>query len=127
MRLLICGDRDWNDQALIGKVIDSLKIRPSVIIEGGARGADKQAKFCAINRNIPFMEFKAQWNKYGKSAGPIRNQQMIEEGKPTDVIAFHDDIDNSKGTKHMVSLSRKAGIPTVVVSHCKAQKEEYNQ
>ena len=57
--------------------------------------------------------FPAQWDKYGKSAGVIRNQQMLDEGKPDTVVYFHDNIERSKGTKDMVSRAKKAGLPVL--------------
>jgi hypothetical protein len=63
------------------------------------------------------MEYPAQWHKYGRAAGPIRNQQMLAEGKPDLVLAFHDDIDGSRGTKDMVNRARRAGVKVEVISH----------
>ena len=57
--------------------------------------------------------YPANWTEYGPSAGPIRNQQMLDEGKPDVVVFFHSDLKNSKGTKDMVRRSIKAGIPVM--------------
>ena len=57
------------------------------------------------------LAYPADWNKYHKAAGPIRNQQMLTEGKPTLVLAFHDNITASKGTRDMVKRSLKGGLP----------------
>lgn len=115
MRLLICGDRYWWDKIMIERNIIALK--PSVIIEGDARGADRLAGEIGKELGIPVLKFPAKWLTYGNAAGPIRNEQMLTEGKPDLVLAFHDDIENSKGTKHMVSISQKAGINTLVLGH----------
>jgi hypothetical protein len=114
MRLLICGDREWTDLQLIRKAVKSLLPYLTEIIEGEARGADSLGKKVAEDLNIPVLKFPADWAKYGKSAGPIRNQQMLDEGKPDIVFAFHNDIEHSKGTKDMVTRARKANIKTVV-------------
>lgn len=117
MRLLICGSRDWTNKQLIKKelieLLETTKIE--VIIHGGCRGADLLAGEVAKELNIPVEEYLADWKKHGKSAGPKRNQQMLDEGKPTFVLAFHDDIDESKGTKDMVLRAKKAGIKFKVV------------
>jgi len=114
MRLLICGDRNWTNKELIRKYIFSLK--PDVIIEGCARGADSIAGKLAREYNIELEEYPANWKKYHIIAGPIRNKQMLVEGKPDFILAFHNDIKNSKGTKNMVAQSKKAGIKGKVIS-----------
>ena len=115
MRLLVCGDRDWTDKEAIYNEI--VFLAPDVIIEGGARGADSMARDIAILYDITLVSFPADWPKYGKAAGPIRNQQMLELGKPDLVLAFHDDLDNSKGTKDMVNRARKSGVEVIVWTH----------
>lgn len=114
-RILICGDRHWTDYQMISDIIAWR--RPSLIIEGGATGADSCAREAAQAQNIPYLEFRAKWESYGKAAGPIRNQEMLDEGKPDMVIAFHDDLENSKGTKDMIRRAKKADIPAWVYTH----------
>jgi len=109
MRVLICGSRDFNDFAAIKRVIDSLN-DDDIVIHGAARGADSIAEFLAQKRGLKVLAFPAQWDKYGKAAGPIRNQQMIDEGKPDRAYAFYTDKAKSKGTKNMVKLLKKARI-----------------
>ena len=108
-RILVCGDRNWTDFEMVSDVIAGMS--PQLVIEGGAKGADTCAREAAQMHKIPYLEFRAKWEEYGKGAGPIRNQQMITEGKPDLVIAFHDEIDKSKGTKDMIKRARKAKIP----------------
>lgn len=81
------------------------------IIEGCARGADRMAEEFAASHNIPISHFPAEWNKYGDPAGAIRNRQMLREGLPGMVVAFHRQFNQSKGTWDMVDIARKAGIP----------------
>ena len=114
MRVLICGDRDWDDKEIIRHYIPLLI---DCVIEGGARGADTCARLVAEELGIPIIEFPAKWGEYGKAAGPIRNKQMLTEGKPDLVLAFHDDIENSKGTKNMMEQAKKAGIATLLYHH----------
>lgn len=85
-----------------------------VIIEGGANGADFLGKVWAKWMLVPVEEFPADWNKHGKAAGPIRNKQMLDEGKPDLVIAFL--AKDSRGTKNMIDQATKAGIPVKVVN-----------
>jgi hypothetical protein len=110
MKVLICGDRNYTNKERIDKFILSLPF-DTEIIEGEARGADSIARDCAETRGLKVHKFPADWGKYFKAAGPIRNSQMLKEGKPDLVIAYHDNIKESKGTKNMATISLKAGIP----------------
>jgi len=83
------------------------------IIAGGAPGADTAAVACAMVHWVEFKEYPADWKKYGPSAGPIRNQQMIDEGKPDLVVAFP----GGHGTADMVARAKKAGIPVKEISY----------
>jgi len=112
MRILFCGDRNWSNYKVICEVIADLK--PELIIEGEANGADLLSAEAAENFNIPVLRFPADWDKYGRAAGPIRNTQMLKEGMPDLVVAFHDDIQNSKGTLNMVKQSLKQGLKVMV-------------
>lgn len=114
MRVLVCGDRYWNNRDFLFDVLDRWHQREPItmIIEGGAQGADLMAREWALHKNIPFKEFPADWNKWGKAAGPIRNTQMLDQGKPQRVIGFHANIATSKGTKDMLRQSMKRKIRT---------------
>ena len=112
-RVLICGDRDYKHEQKIFDYIQALNPLEDIIIHGNARGADASASTAAKLFGFAIIGFPAQWNKYGKSAGPIRNQQMLDEGKPDLIVYFHDNIKKSKGTKDMVSRAEKAGLPVL--------------
>ena len=112
MRILFCGDRNWSHYKTIVDVM--LELHPSLVIEGEAKGADSMAADAGEYYQIPVLRFPADWNKYGRAAGPIRNSQMLNEGKPDLVVAFHDDISTSKGTRNMVEQSKKQGIQVYV-------------
>lgn len=127
MRVLVTGDRNWPyDKAdYIFRILNMYHYSGGItdIIEGGARGVDTIAQQWARTKNI-YKEgnhFPADWDnlKYrtatGKSfAGNVRNQQMLDEGKPDLVIAFHKDMENSRGTRDMVLRARKAGVPVEI-------------
>lgn len=115
-RLLICGDRNWRNA---DRILGLLKVAHGmntveVVIEGEARGADTLARRAAETLGIPVLRFPADWNTHGKAAGPIRNRQMLKEGQPTEVWAFHNSIETSKGTKDMVTAACAAKIRTLV-------------
>ena len=113
--MLICGDRNWKDPSLIREKI--MEFNPDVIIEGEARGADSIARDVGQQLIIRVLKFPANWEEYGKAAGVIRNQQMLDEGNPDMVMAFHDDIASSKGTKDMIKRSLKRGVKVILISH----------
>lgn len=114
MRLLVCGGRDYADaETLFARLDEFASEHPvELVIEGEAPGADTLAREWAVSRGIPVEKYPADWTTYGKAAGPIRNRQMLVEGKPDYVVAFP--TNPSRGTWNMVSQSREAGVPVIV-------------
>lgn len=109
-RVLVCGGRDYDNHRLLGFVLDKLYVHRSgiaCIIEGGQSGADALAKEWAIQRGVPWSEFKANWTLYGNAAGPMRNRRMLDEGLPDLVVAFP----GNKGTSNMVRQAERRGVP----------------
>jgi hypothetical protein len=118
MRVLICGGRDFDDYHSfwysmndISDKFDFDNKQPITIIQGGAKGADAFARTYAIECGFELENYEANWSKYGRSAGYIRNAQMLEEGKPDLVIAFP----GGKGTAMMVKLAQKAKIKVIKI------------
>jgi len=115
MRFLICGGRKFNDSALVTKVVDwvieSIGV-PECIISGGAKGADALGHVYGNKYGIPVTVYKADWKRYGRGAGPIRNGQMLVEGVPDLVIAFP----GAFGTADMVQRAVREGVPALVVN-----------
>jgi len=111
MRVLVCGDRNWPDKDAIRRELS--KLEPgTTLIHGGARGADRLSGIVAEELGIKVDKvYYANWPKYGRSAGPIRNQEMLTLGKPNLVLAFHPNLSQSKGTKDMVERATRAGVP----------------
>lgn len=119
MKVLICGDRKWTDYDMIRKVLEvrNLASRPITVIHGGCKGADTLAGRAASDLGVGVQVFEAQWEKFGNAAGPIRNKRMLEEGKPEEVWAFHDDLEHSKGTKDMVTQAKLRKVPVYFYKH----------
>jgi hypothetical protein len=115
VRLLVCGARDYADREYLFSVLDAYEPVADVVIEGEAKGADTLAREWAEANAVPIDPYPADWERYYRAAGPIRNQRMLDEGKPDLVLAFHDDIERSRGTKDMVARARKAGVPVRVL------------
>jgi YspA, cpYpsA-related SLOG family len=115
MRLLVCGDRNWDDFRAVKREIK--RRMPEVVIEGEAPGADTMARLAAEELGIPVLPFPAQWEKFGRAAGPIRNTQMLDEGRPTEMIGFHSNINKSRGTKNMMQQCIKREVPFEIYTH----------
>ena len=110
IRVLVCGGRGFQDRRLVLSVV--ARLRPSLVIEGGARGADSCARWAAQRLGVPVREFPADWGRFGRRAGFLRNAQMLREGQPSLVVAFPGGV----GTACMVRLARQAGVPVSLVS-----------
>ena len=105
-RVLVCGGRNFNNADLVSKTLEALGQKPCTIIQGGASGADQLAKQWAAFNRIHCITFYANWAVHGKAAGPIRNREMLNEGKPDLVVAF----EGGRGTANMVKQARESGV-----------------
>jgi len=115
VRVLICGDRNWTNPTPIQSFLSTLP-PGSTIITGGCRGADKIAEELATDMGIPVSTYPADWSQHGRAAGPIRNLRMLTQGKPDLVVAFHDNLEHSKGTKNMLKQATEKGVPTKLLT-----------
>jgi hypothetical protein len=90
VRVLVCGGRDYENTGALGQFMDELarRITITAVIEGDARGADRLAGEWARRHGIENIKFCADWEKLRRKAGPIRNQLMLDEGRPNLVVAF---------------------------------------
>lgn len=109
MKIAVVGSRNFIYKkfvmAKLIAIISGLEHYDDVlIVSGGAQGVDSWAEEIALRFKIPKIIFKPDWNKYGKRAGFIRNELIINEADK--VIAFWDG--ESKGTKHSIDLAIKA-------------------
>jgi predicted ATP-grasp superfamily ATP-dependent carboligase len=117
VRLLVCGDREWDAPEYLNAILDAYHavFTVGVVIEGEARGVDVMARAWAESRGIPVERYPADWTRHGRAAGPIRNRQMMREGQPDVVMAFHRNLAASKGTRDMVRVADREGVPVWVV------------
>lgn len=116
-RLVVAGCRDYNDYSVasveIEKHIKKCDANCSVIIVSGcAEGADKLGERYATEHHLNIERYPAEWDKYGKSAGPIRNERMAEVADG--VLVFWDG--KSRGTKNMIENAKKANKPYVIIN-----------
>lgn len=108
--VLVCGGRDFSDyHALATFLGQCLPHRPTHILTGGCRGADKLAQTWAAVAGIPASTYMADWDRYGKAAGPKRNQAMLDDCQPDLVVAFP----GGKGTADMIRRARIEEVPVM--------------
>jgi hypothetical protein len=106
MKILITGDRNWTNRLEMSKVLS--KFSPgTTIVNGGCRGADKMSTEIGKELGFDVIIVEADW-RIGRAAGPIRNQKMLDL-KPDIVLAFHENLSESKGTKDMIKKAEKKG------------------
>jgi hypothetical protein len=110
LRVLVTGGRSFDDFEMVRAAIEKLPLG-TLVIHGGARGADTLAAGAASNRGLKTLAYRADWRR-GKRAGPERNQRMLDDGQPHFVLAFP----GAAGTGDCVTRARRAGIPVVEVA-----------
>lgn len=111
--VIIAGTRTFEDYDILCEHCNRFfsNKKPTAIICGEARGADTLGKRYAEEHGIPVMSFPADWNKYKKAAGYIRNQEMAQHADA--LVAFWDG--QSRGTKNMIEIAKKMNLPRRVV------------
>lgn len=114
MIVLVCGGRDYTNKKVVYDFLDKLHetFPISLLVAGLARGADTLAMDWAIENDVPFKGYKANWHKYGNGAGPVRNQLMLEDSNAELVIAFP----GGTGTYDMIKRAKmKPGVELTVI------------
>ena len=104
MRIAIVGSREYPNLAEVRDYVMSLP-DDTVVITGGARGVDQMAEDTARARGLKVVVHRAEWDKHGKAAGPIRNRLVVEDCDR--LVAFWDEV--TPGTKNAISQASKAG------------------
>lgn len=124
LRILVCGGRHFENyeqlKNILFNVLKAKKITPNdvEIVSGHCPGADMLGERWAEENGASLRTFPADWIKYKKSAGPIRNKQMIDY-----ITCFNERLvvafvsSKSKGTKHTIRLAQKNGIPVIVTEY----------
>lgn len=116
MKVIIAGGRDFTDYGLLCERCDHFLQRhwgDIEIVSGMAEGADTLGMMYANERAIPLERFPANWEAFGKNAGPIRNKKMAEYADS--LIAFWDG--KSKGTKNMIDVASQLGLTVKIVKY----------
>jgi hypothetical protein len=112
-RVLVCGGRDYADRARVWAELDRLNAERPIdcLVHGDASGADRLAADWATHNCPSRWAFPAEWNRYGKRAGPLRNARMLQDAKPDLVVAFP----GGRGTADMVKRARESGVRTIEI------------
>ena len=110
MRVIVCGGRNYTDRDAVFRALDKMHrgFLIEAVIHGNASGADRLGGEWATARGVANWPVPAQWSKFGKSAGPRRNQAML--GMGVDLVAA---FPGGTGTKDMVRRAEKAGVRVV--------------
>ena len=116
-RIAVIGSRDFDDSAQLDSVLEPHL--PAVLVSGGAKGADALAERLAGERGLTIDVIPADWQRYGRGAGPIRNKQIVESAEL--VIAFWDG--KSRGTRSALSHAEQVGV-RVEVHHSNKQGDD---
>src|ERR1700753_68523 len=106
---IVCGGRHFSDYAALAYALAVFcQARPHLqcLVHGAASGADTLAEMWAIARSTPYWPFPADWNRYGRAAGPMRNTAMLAEAKPTWAVAFP----GGRGTQNTIDQARRQGV-----------------
>jgi hypothetical protein len=121
MKVIVCGGRKFHDYDALERYLDMLHAlhRFTLVIHGDARGADSLAKYWANQRHIESHAYPADWDTFKRSAGPIRNKKMLDQGQPNLVVAFP----GGEGTKDMMKQARTAGVPVLDLRDTKVRAD----
>lgn len=112
MRVLVCGGRTYDNQKRVFEVLDEMHAETPIelIIEGGADGADRQARYWALSKGLPCMTMHAAWAALERQAGPIRNLWMVRFGQPDTVVAFP----GGRGTENMLQTAVAMNVGNII-------------
>ena len=115
MNLAIVGSRNFTDYPLFCQLLEDAiqDIKVHTVISGGARGVDTMAEQWANDNKRRFVVHLPQWNRYGKSAGPIRNRKIIQDSDQ--VIAFWDG--ESRGTQSSIQIAKRLSKPCHIIMY----------
>jgi len=111
MKLAIVGGRDFNNRVMLSGAMHFFDTEVETIVSGGARGANSLGEEWAISCDIPTERYLPNWNKYGRAAEYLRNQEIVDACDM--VLAFWDG--KSRGTQDTIAKAQKAKKPTFIV------------
>lgn len=112
-RTIIAGSRSIRDFGMVCRAIEASGFSVAEVVSGGAYGVDCLAERYARLHRIPVRRFLPDWSRFGRSAGPRRNQQMVDyAGEAGQLIAVWDG--RSRGTQHTIQMAQASGLSVFV-------------
>lgn len=119
MRVIIAGSRHCHDYDVVCQAVRDSGFDITTVISGGADGVDSLGERYASEHGIPCERHPADWGKYGRAAGPIRNREMAQCADALIAVISG----TSKGTRNMIKLANDAGL-SVYVTEVEVKDEE---
>lgn len=115
MRVIVAGTRTFKDYELLRSKLDEFlkDIEDIEIVSGSARGADALGERYAKEKGYKITRFPADWNRFGKSAGYIRNEEMAKYADKC--VVFWDGV--SRGSFHMINLAKKYNLELHIIRY----------
>ena len=123
-RVIIAGGRDFQDYSLLQRSMDAFLMNIDddvLIVSGRAKGADRLGERYANERGYTVQPYPADWQKHGKAAGFIRNEEMAQNADA--LVAFWNG--ESRGTAHMIKLARQYSLDVRVIIYGGRNQEPY--
>jgi hypothetical protein len=112
MKILVCGGRDYDNRAYVFQVLEMIHEENPItcVVHGAATGADSLGQAWALSKEISEIPYPAEWDKFKRAAGPIRNAKMLRENEDIElVVAFP----GGSGTGNMRIKAERAGIEVI--------------
>jgi hypothetical protein len=106
MKTIIAGSRSFTNPESIALAVETSGFAVTEVVSGTARGVDQLGELWAKQHSIPVKRFPANWDKFGKSAGYRRNEEMAQYADA--LVAIWDGY--SRGTSHMIDLAKQLGL-----------------
>jgi hypothetical protein len=111
LKIGVVGSRSFNDYKLLKDTLDQWRDKVFLIVSGGALGADSLAERWAEENRVKRLIHRPEWDKYGKRAGFIRNQLIVNDSDM--IISFWDGL--SRGTEHTINIAKKEGKKVIII------------
>lgn len=121
-RVIVCGARNYRDWDHVQRVLDEVLVEDDIVVTGGAKGADYLANSYATLNDMELEVYPADWDNYGRGAGPIRNKYMAGLDDVRLVVAFP----GGRGTASMVEIAEEYGIPVLEVGDGEWHEHAYD-
>lgn len=115
LKIGVVGSRSFNDYKLLKDTLDKYKGKMWLLVSGGAKGADSLGEKWANENHIKTLIHRPDWDRYGKSAGFVRNELIVDDSDL--IISFWDGL--SRGSENSINLAKKKGKEVIIIYYNK--------